>query len=101
MRRSRRFPPLAELVRVWRFIRRRDVGRLPRWLAVASLVYVLWPFDLLPGMPPLSWLDDAVVVAIVWHALHALTERYDRPPVGGVPPHGRDDESIDTEGYVT
>ncbi|MFQ6098698.1 MAG: hypothetical protein ACE5O2_13305 [Armatimonadota bacterium] len=44
--------------------------RVPIWakaVLVAGVVYVVWPADILPIFPAVSWIDDAVVgLAALW-----------------------------------
>jgi len=65
---------IRRLIRVWRFLRRPDVGLAPKLVALVTLLYIISPVDLLPGVPLLGWLDDAVAAALGWTLLNLLVE---------------------------
>jgi len=44
-------------------------------VALLAALYLLWPADLLPGLPPLSWLDDAAAVWIAYQVLRHQLQR--------------------------
>lgn len=71
-----------QLMDILRFLRDPAAGPLARWAAVIALLYLIWPLDLLPGLPPFSWLDDATVLWLVYQFLSAQVERY-RSAAGG------------------
>ena len=47
-----------------------------RAIAVLALVYVVWPFDVVPDViPVLGWLDDLVVgPLLMWAAAHFIPD---------------------------
>ena len=58
------------------FLALRDPGApfAARGLALLALIYVLWPFDLIPdAIPVLGWLDDLVVgPLLLWAAARLI-----------------------------
>ena len=60
---------------VYRFLGDPRSGPGPRLLALLAALYLIWPADLLPGLPPLAWLDDATVLWLVYHLLRRQLER--------------------------
>lgn len=111
-----------QLLELIRFLRDPRADATAKWVALAALFYLLWPLDLLPGLPPFSWLDDATVLWVAYQILSAQLDRYrlrtgDRPGpgdsgvagdrrgpgghggAGGTGPAGRDDV-IDARGRV-
>ncbi|MBI2373822.1 MAG: DUF1232 domain-containing protein [Deltaproteobacteria bacterium] len=52
--------------------------KLARALMIASLIYLVWPFDLLPDLIPLiGYLDDLGVVGLATAYLLKSLERYE------------------------
>jgi uncharacterized membrane protein YkvA (DUF1232 family) len=49
-----------------------SAGWLPKLLAIVVLIYLISPVDLLPGIAPISWLDDAVVAWGAYLLLESL-----------------------------
>lgn len=45
------------------------------WLGLAGLGYVLFPFDLIPDVPGIGWIDDIVVVLAIWWTISAARRR--------------------------
>ncbi|BAS27356.1 DUF1232 domain-containing protein [Limnochorda pilosa] len=45
-------------------------------LVVLAGLYLLSPLDLIPGLPPISWLDDVSLMAAVWWWLSREFERF-------------------------
>lgn len=58
-----------------RFLRDPEAGWAAKAVAWAAALYVLWPLDLLPGWPPVSWLDDATVLWLAYQVLSLQLER--------------------------
>ncbi|HEY8552648.1 MAG TPA: hypothetical protein VIL40_04270 [Thermaerobacter sp.] len=76
MERERRpRPRWREWLEVIRFLRDPRAGAGPRLVVLLAALYLLWPADLLPGLPPLSWLDDATAVWIAYGLLRHQLER--------------------------
>ncbi|HEY8393698.1 MAG TPA: DUF1232 domain-containing protein [Thermaerobacter sp.] len=71
-----------QLIDIIRFLRDPAAGPVPKWAALLALFYLLWPLDLLPGLPPFSWLDDATVLWLVYQFLSMQLEGY-RQGAGG------------------
>ena len=60
-----------------------------KWIwIILALVYLLSPYDLIPGLHPVSWIDDLVVLFLLYRYLSRLKSM--RPP-GGEP--GQEDHS--------
>lgn len=56
---------LASPRAVWRFFVRRDTPLLPKLMALFTVVYIIWPADLIPDIAPfIGWLDDVGFVAL-------------------------------------
>lgn len=56
----------AGLVRLVRFLLRREVRLFPKLVALAAVIYVISPIDLIPAIPFVDWIDDAVVATVAW-----------------------------------
>ena len=65
-----------------RFLRDPEAGAGAKAVALLAVVYLLWPLDLLPGLPPFSWLDDATVLWLAYQVLSLQLERYRRSLAG-------------------
>ncbi|XZF13847.1 YkvA family protein [Chitinophagaceae bacterium MMS25-I14] len=69
---------------LWQMIRETLNGRyrmsmLTTVIAVISIAYVLFPFDLLPDyIPVIGWIDDGVVLFLLIRTLNKETQRYIR-----------------------
>jgi len=61
-----------QVLRAIRFAFSAEAGTWSKLLVLLTAAYVIWPLDLLPGLPPFSWLDDAVVLWLAYHALEYL-----------------------------
>jgi len=68
---------LNNIGRVWRFLADPATGVTPKLVALAAVTYLLWPLDLIPLVPAVSWLDDAVVVGAAWGILNHLMQGYE------------------------
>lgn len=50
---------LSRLKTIIALLRNPKVSRLPKFLVVAAILYIIWPFDLVPDVAPVvGWLDD-------------------------------------------
>jgi len=70
----------SEARMVWAMLREPAAPFLSKALAVAALVYVVFPIDLINDfIPVLGWIDDgAILVALLWLAYRFLPrELYD------------------------
>ncbi len=62
---------------LWRFLTDRDAPLWPRLLAIATLAYVLLPFDAIPDVIPIvGWLDDLGVVTFALGFVASRAARY-------------------------
>lgn len=71
-------PGWREWLEIVRFLRDPRAGSGPRLVAMLAALYLIWPADLLPGVPPLSWLDDATVLWLAYVLLRRQLDRYRR-----------------------
>ncbi len=61
---------LVQLFSAWRRNRYRDISFPTSVTMVVSLMYVIFPFDLLPDIIPLlGWIDDIAVLKLVTDSL--------------------------------
>ena len=74
--------PLDRLRRVAMLMRDPRVGKLPRYLVMLAVVYLLSPVDFVPEIlnPVFGFLDDAV---LLWLSLRWLIKSDPRPPAPG------------------
>lgn len=86
----------TQAVRTFNFIISPETGPGPKVLAVIALLYLLSPLDLIPGLPPVSWLDDAAVAWLAYHFLGYLMRRHETAGESS-----RKDRTIDTTARVT
>jgi uncharacterized membrane protein YkvA (DUF1232 family) len=50
---------LSRLKTIIALMRNPKVSKLPKFLVVAAILYVLWPWDVVPDIAPVvGWLDD-------------------------------------------
>lgn len=50
------------------FLRDKEVSKLKKLLLILPIVYVVSPIDLVSDLLPIfGWLDDAVVLTVVWN----------------------------------
>lgn len=50
---------LSRLKTIIALLRNPKVSKLPKFLVVAAILYVLWPWDAVPDLAPVvGWLDD-------------------------------------------
>lgn len=54
---------------IWKFIRDPKSPLGPKLLIIISIIYLIWPLDLLPDIAPiLGWLDDIGFVGFaIWY----------------------------------
>ena len=77
---------LSRLKTIIALMRNPKVSKLPKFLVVAAILYVLWPWDLVPDIAPVvGWLDD---IMFLIGALSLLLGAAPRPksvaPVGPI-----------------
>ncbi len=66
-----------------------------KWIwIILALVYLLSPYDLIPGLHPVSWIDDLVILGLLYRYLSRLNRM--RPP-GGQPPGGESRQEADRQ----
>lgn len=70
------------LRRLWVFLRDPRTGNLPKTLALLGAIYILSPIDLIPGLPGISWIDDALVFYILFQIIEKLMPNMSVPPSG-------------------
>ncbi len=61
-------------------------GALMKWIwIILALLYILSPYDLIPGMHALGWLDDIAVLIVLYRYLSRLNHLRNkrRPPFDG------------------
>lgn len=62
---------------IWDFLRDAKTDWKPKALVVASIVYLIWPLDLVPDLAPfIGWLDDLGFVTIATGYLLHATNAY-------------------------
>ena len=74
--------PLDRLRRVVTLLRDPRVGKLPRYLVLLAVVYLISPVDFVPELltPVFGYLDDAV---LLWLSLRWLIKSDPGPPAPG------------------
>lgn len=75
-------------------------GGSMKWIwIILALLYILSPYDLIPGVHTLGWLDDIAVLIVLYRYLSRLnrlrTEK--RPPFGRQQTAGKSDEGRTAE----
>src|SRR6185295_4393055 len=79
--RRRYFPLLGSVGAAFRFMTDPGAGLGLKLLWLASLLYLVFPFDLVPDLiPVLGWLDDLGLVAIASAFLIRAIARYESVP---------------------
>ena len=63
----------------WRYMRDREASIFGKLLAAFAVAYVVMPFDLIPDVPFVGWLDDVGVVALVGAWLTRRIAEYREP----------------------
>ena len=47
-----------------------------KWIwIILALVYLLSPYDLIPGLHPVSWIDDLVILGLLYRYLSRLNRK--------------------------
>jgi uncharacterized membrane protein YkvA (DUF1232 family) len=63
-----------DILTFWGAVRHRDMPRRARWVALAALVYLVSPIDLLPDVVPLvGWIDEFIVIPLLLRYALKLT----------------------------
>lgn len=79
-------PFLRDAPAAYRLLRAEDAPLWSKALIVVSVLYVVWPLDLVPdAVPILSWIDDMGVVLLIRLLLTRELERYREPAVKVTP----------------
>jgi hypothetical protein len=71
-----------------------------KWIwIILALLYILSPYDLIPGVHTLGWLDDIAVLIILYRYLSRLNRlrTQKRPPFGGRQTAGKSAEGQNVE----
>jgi len=69
---------------LWQMIREVLSGKyrmslLTMLVVIISLVYIVFPFDIIPDyIPVLGWLDDGLIFYLMVKRLHIETQRFNR-----------------------
>ncbi len=60
-------------INIWKFIRDPRSDWKPKVLVVLTIIYLIWPIDLVPDLIPLlGWLEDIGFNAVAfWYLMHA------------------------------
>jgi len=73
-------PLLRDAPAAWRLLRDREAALWAKALVVLSVVYCIWPLDLIPdAVPFITWIDDVGVVLVFRLLLHRQLGRYHEP----------------------
>jgi uncharacterized membrane protein YkvA (DUF1232 family) len=79
-------PFIRDFPAAWRLVRDRQAPIWSKALVVLSVLYVVWPLDLVPDVVPiLSWVDDVGVVLVLRILLHREIEKYREPAALAAP----------------
>lgn len=65
-----------QLLLLGKFLMDRGVQPWKKLLLTGAALYVVSPIDLFPDFPVFGWVDDLVVVGLVWQWLTTELERY-------------------------
>lgn len=62
---------------IWKFIRDPKSDWKPKAMVVLTIIYLIWPIDLVPDLIPLlGWLEDiGFNTFAIWYLMHA-TNKY-------------------------
>jgi uncharacterized membrane protein YkvA (DUF1232 family) len=75
---------------IWRLLTRRDAPWLPRIVAALTVLYVVFPLDLIPdAIPIVGWLDDLGVVGIATAYVLTQAARFSNDELQPVALRGR------------
>ncbi|MEP7121690.1 MAG: DUF1232 domain-containing protein [Byssovorax sp.] len=79
-------PFLGDLVAMTRLLRDHRAALWAKLLVVATMLYVVFPFDLLPDVAPfVGWIDDIGLVVVMRLLLYRQVEPYRYPFFGKRP----------------
>jgi uncharacterized membrane protein YkvA (DUF1232 family) len=79
-------PFLGDLVAMTRLLRDGRAALWAKLLVVAAMLYVVFPFDVLPDLAPLAgWIDDVGLVVVLRLLLYRQVEPYRYPFFGKRP----------------
>ncbi|MEI7512666.1 MAG: YkvA family protein [Candidatus Uhrbacteria bacterium] len=73
---------------LWSFLSDASADWKPKALVIVSIVYLLWPVDLIPDFAPiLGWLDDIGFVGFAsWYLVHATNSYLETKKKNRLPP---------------
>lgn len=75
---------LSRLKTIIALMRNPKVSKFPKFLVVAAILYVLWPWDIVPDVAPVvGWLDDIMFLIGALSLLLGAS-----PPSKPAPPQG-------------
>jgi uncharacterized membrane protein YkvA (DUF1232 family) len=79
-------PFIGDLVAMTRLLRDGRAALWAKLLVVATMLYVVFPFDLLPDLAPfVGWIDDVGLVVVMRLLLYRQVEPYRYPFFGKRP----------------
>ena len=73
-----RYFTLNRARRLWSFLTDPGVEIWPKLVALLIVAYILSPVDLLPGLPPISGLDDLLLGLLGWWSLNATMDYHSK-----------------------
>ena len=75
---------LSRLKTVIALMRNPKVSKLPKFLVLGAIVYIVWPLDAVPDIAPVvGWLDDIMFLVGALSLLFSATPKRD-PPSGRI-----------------
>ena len=88
---------LSRLKTIIALMRNPKVSKFPKFLVVAAILYVLWPWDIIPDVAPVvGWLDDIMfLIGAISLLLGAAPRTKPQAPTGPIidvtpePPSGK------------
>jgi len=77
---------LSRLKTIIALMRNPKVSKFPKFLVVAAILYVLWPWDVVPDVAPVvGWLDDIMfLIGALSLLLGAAPRSRPAPPEGPI-----------------
>ncbi len=90
VKRTRSINFWRQIMRALRFVLSSKAGPLPRLLALLVVAYMIWPVDLIPGVFPISLVDDAVVLWLGTRLLNRLIDEVEPEEEQKIDPRSAD-----------